>query len=88
MIDWRNLDSETAERIRKDYLHVERSKMQLQKDLTTAFDRIHGLQRVTDRQAIMLWITSGALVAVTGAAIWLGNHLYECLDLAHKIALR
>jgi hypothetical protein len=53
---------------REHYLHAERSKQQLQKDLTVAFDRIAELQGQLRTCKIMLWI-SGMFIAGLGAVV-------------------
>ena len=59
---------------REEYLHVERSKQQLQKDMTVAFDRIAELKRSLDRAKLMLWIQCGVIVA-GGSLIGSGPHI-------------
>ncbi len=85
-IDWRELDSQTAEKIRRDYLHIERSKLQVQKDLTLAFDRIHELKCKQRTLKTRIWVLGGAVVALGGITGWLANHLYDCLALAQRLA--
>lgn len=80
-MDWRSLDHETAEKIRQDYLHVERSKQQLQKDLTIAFDQIHDLKCAKRNLKNKIWVLGGALTALAAVTGWLANHLFDCLAL-------
>jgi hypothetical protein len=81
-IDWRELDPQTAEKIRKDYLHIERSKLQVQKDLTLAFDRIHELKCKQRSLKTRIWVLSGAIAALATLTGWLADHLYDCIALA------
>lgn len=84
-IDWRNLDPQTAEKIRRDYLHIERTKAQLQKDLVTAFDSIHDLKCKLRGFKTRIWALSGALAGLAGLSGWLASHLYDCMTTVHQV---
>ncbi len=80
--DWRELDSQTAEKIRRDYLHIERSKLQVQKDLTVAFDQIHELKCKQRSLKTRIWVLSGAIAGLGVLTGWLADHLYDCIAVA------
>ncbi len=84
-IDWRELDPTTAEKIRRDYLHIERSKQQLQKDLTIAFDQIHELKCRMRSQKLWNRVQGSALVISGGVIAWLASHLYDCISAVHAV---
>lgn len=70
---------------REQYLHIERSKQQLQKDLTIAFDEIHELKR--DRRSLKNWVKLlGVVVTVEGSLLaWFATSLLDCLEAGHKL---
>lgn len=78
---------EERNRWRDQYLHVERSKQQLQKDLRTAFDEISELKR--DRRNLKNWVKLlGVAVAIEGSLLgWFATSLLDCLRAAHTVAV-
>jgi hypothetical protein len=64
---------------REEYLHVERSKQQLQKDLTCAFDRISELENSQRTLKVMLWIAGLFLSGMGATVILLGQFVLERL---------
>ncbi len=64
---------------RNEYLHVERSKQQLQKDLTVAFDRIGELRGTIRSFKTMLWIAGLFLSALGAIVVMLANVVLDWL---------
>lgn len=65
---------------RENYLHVERSRNQLQRDLVIAFDRIDRLEQ--DRRNLKNWLkVFGGIITVEGALLgWFATSLLSCLE--------
>lgn len=78
---------EERNRWREQYLNVERSKHQLQKDLRVAFDEISELKR--DRRNLKNWLKFWAVIGTIEGALlaWFATSLLECLEASHRFAV-